>query len=175
MKKYVVTGTNSEVRMGGIVEVRFPFDELGIGIIKYLVTEETIPFLLEKGIIKEIPEPSEIDINDVVKHFASRIGWNIENLDKYLDNLYKIYPAAVFSIILREFAIIMDEKYPGHINKSKEIWSISTLNGEIVRVKNLNKIKNFKNFAAFRTLEDALKAKKIMKRALEDLFNRNGK
>lgn len=175
MKKYVVTGTNSEVRMGGIVEVRFPFDELGIGIIKYPVTEETIPFLLEKGIIKEIPEPSEIDIDDVVKHLASRIGWNIENLDKYLDNLYKIYPAAVFSIILREFAIIMDEKYPDHINKSKEIWSISTLNGEIVRVKNLNKIKNFKNFAAFRTLEDALKAKKIMKRALEDLFNRNGK
>lgn len=175
MKKYVVTGTNSEVRMGGIVEVRFPFDELGIGIIKYPVTEETIPFLLEKGIIKEIPEPSEIDINDVVKHLASRIGWNIENLDKYLDNLYKIYPAAVFSIILREFAIIMDEKYPDHINKSKEIWSISTLNGEIVRVKNLNKIKNFKNFAAFRTLEDALKAKKIIKRALEDLFNRNGK
>ena len=175
MKKYVVTGTNSEVRMGGIVEVRFPFDELGIGIIKYPVTEETIPFLLEKGIIEEISEPSEIDIDDVVKHLASRIGWNIENLDKYLDNLYKIYPAAVFSIILREFAIIMDEKYPDHINKSREIWSISTLNGEIVRVKNLNKIKNFKNFAAFRTLEDALKAKKIMKRALEDLFNRNGK
>lgn len=175
MKKYVVTGTNSEVRMGGIVEVRFPFDELGIGIIKYPVTEETIPFLLEKGIIKEIPEPSEIDIDDVVKHLASRIGWNVENLDKYLDNLYKIYPAAVFSIILREFAIIMDEKYSDHINKSKEIWSISTINGEIVRVKNLNKIKNFRNFAAFRTLEDALKAKKIMKRALEDLFNRNGK
>lgn len=175
MKKYVVTGTNSEVRMGGIVEVRFPFDELGIGIIKYPVTEEIIPFLLEKGIIEEISEPSEIDIDDVVKHLASRIGWNIENLDKYLDNLYKIYPAAVFSIILRELAIIMDEKYPDHINKSKEIWSISTLNGEIVRVKNLNKIKNFKNFAAFRTLEDALKAKKIMKRALEDLFNRNEK
>ena len=76
---------------------------------------------------------------------------------------------------MRELAIIMDEKYPDHINKSKEIWSISTLSGEIVRIKSLNKIKNFRNFAAFRTLEDALKAKKIMKRALEDLFNRNGK
>ena len=170
MKKYVIVGTNSEVRMGGIVEVRF-----NIGIIEYPVTEKTIPFLLEKGIIKEISEDSEIDIDDVVKHLADRIGWNIENLDKYLNNLYKIYPAAVFSIILRELAIIMDEKYPDHINKSKEIWSISTLNGEIVRIKCLNKIKNFRNFAAFRTLEDALKAKKIMKRALEDLFNRNGK
>lgn len=175
MKKYVIVGTNSEVRMGGVVEVRFPFDELGIGIIEYPVTEKTIPFLLEKGIIKEISEDSEIDIDDVVKHLADRIGWNIENLDKYLNNLYKIYPAAVFSIILRELAIIMDEKYPDHINKSKEIWSISTLNGEIARIKCLNKVKNFRNFAAFRTLEDALKAKKIMKRALEDLFNRNGK
>lgn len=175
MKKYVIVGTNSEVRMGGIVEVRFPFDELGIGIIEYPVTEKTIPFLLERGIIKEVSEDSEINIDDVVKHLADRIGWNIENLDKYLNNLYKIYPVAVFSIILRELAIIMDEKYPDHINKSKEIWSISTLSGEIVRIKCLNKIKNFRNFAAFRTLEDALKAKKIMKRALEDLFNRNGK
>ena len=80
MKKYVVTGTNSEVRMGGIVEVRFPFDELGIGIIKYPVTEETIPFLLEKGIIKEIPEPSEIDINDVVKYLKKYLQYSVYHL-----------------------------------------------------------------------------------------------
>lgn len=175
MKEYVIVGTNSEVRVGGIIEVRFPFDELGIGIIEYPVTEETIPFLLKKGIIEEISESSEIDIDDVVKHLASRIGWNIENLDKYLNNLYKIYPAAVFSIILRELAIILDEKYPDHINKSKEVWAISTINGEIVRIKNLDKIKNFRNFAAFRTLEDAMEAKKIMKKALADLFKGNGK
>lgn len=43
---------------------------------------------------------------------------------------------------------------------SKEIYVISCLNGEITKVKDLNKIKNFKNFAAFRTLEDAITAKK---------------
>lgn len=109
-----------------------------------------------------------------VEHLAKRIKWNVENLVKYFDNLYKIYPAAVFSIVLRELAIIMDEKYPDHINKSKEIWTISTINGEIGRIKNLDKIKNFRNFAAFRTLEDAMEAKKIMKEALADLFKRDG-
>ena len=110
-----------------------------------------------------------------VEHLAKRIKWNVENLVKYFDNLYKIYPAAVFSIVLRELAIIMDEKYPDHINKSKEIWTISTINGEIGRIKNLDKIKNFRNFAAFRTLEDAMEAKKIMKEALADLFKGDGK
>ena len=87
-----------------------------------------------------------------IKHLADRIHWNVENLRKYLSNLYTIYPAAVFSIMLREVAIVLDEKYDNHIENSKEIYVISSLNGEISKVKDLNKIKNFKNFAAFRTL-----------------------
>lgn len=55
---------------------------------------------------------------------------------------------------------MLDEKYPDHINKSKEVWVISTLDGEIKQIKELHKIKNFRNFAAFRSLDDALTAKK---------------
>ena len=49
------------------------------------------------------------------------------------------------------------------------------LNGEIIKIKDLNKIKNFKNFAAFRTLEDALTAKHILKDPMKQLFKRDGK
>lgn len=61
------------------------------------------------------------------------------------------------------------------IENSKEIYGISSLNGEVTKVKNLNKIKNFKNFAAFRTLDDALAAKHILKGLSDLLFKSNGK
>lgn len=76
---------------------------------------------------------------------------------------------------LIEVAIVLDEKYDNHIENSKEIYVISCLNGEISKVKDLNKIKNFKNFAAFRTLEDAITAKKILEEPMKQLFKRDGK
>ena len=77
--------------------------------------------------------------------------------------------------MLREVAIVLDEKYDNHTENSKEIYVIRSLNGEISKVKDLNKIKNFKNFAAFRTLEDAITAKKILEEPMKQLFKRGGK
>lgn len=77
--------------------------------------------------------------------------------------------------MLRGVAIVLDEKYDNHIENSKEIYVIRSLNGEISKVKDLNKIKNFKNFAAFRTLEDAITAKKILEEPMKQLFKRGGK
>ena len=112
------------------------------------------------------------DIEYYLDHLAERIGWKYENLDKYIANLIDIYPAAACSIILREVAIVLDEKYPDHIERSKEIWTISMTDGEIKKVKDLNRIKNFKNFAAFRTLDDAKAAKHIMKTFMKKMYGR---
>lgn len=139
-----------------------------------IVSKKTLPDLIKQGVIvnKGADKDIDFDIPTVMAHLAERIGWNINNLDKYLDNLYKINPAALFSVLLREVAIMLDEKYPDPINNSKEIWVISTLDGEIKQVKELHKIKNFRNFAAFRSLDDALIAKKIMAPTLQDLYGR---
>lgn len=77
--------------------------------------------------------------------------------------------------MLREVAIVLDEKYDNHIKNSKEIYVISCLSGEITKVKDLNRIKNFKDFAAFRTLDDALAAKRILEEPMKQLFKRSGK
>ena len=104
-------------------------------------------------------------------------GWVrvIDTKELNLGNLYTIYPAAVFSILLREVSKLTKEKYDNHIENSNEIYVISCLSGEISKVKDLNKIKNFKNFAAFRTLDDALAAKHILKDPMKQLFKRSGK
>lgn len=180
MKKFVFAKSGSEVKMGDRVVIGM---ESAYGLMPFyiiIVSEKTIPSLIEEGIIKEVEEKVEeegthIDPYFYIEHLAKRIHWNKDNLQKYLANLYTIYPAAVLSIMLREIAIVMDEKYKNHIENSKEIYVISTLSGEITKVKDLDRIKNFKNFAAFRTLDDALAAKHILRDPMRQMFKRGGK
>lgn len=180
MKKFVFAKSGSEVKMGDRVAIGM---ESAYGLIPFytiIVSEKTIPSLIEEGIIKEVEEKVEEEGTHIypyfyIEHLAKRIHWNVDNLRKHLGNLYTIYPAAVFSILLKEIALVLDEKYDNQIENSKEIYVISCLNGEISKVKDLSKIKNFKNFAAFRTLDDALAAKHILKDPMKQLFKRGGK
>lgn len=174
MSKLILKRTGKSVEKGEklvkVVEVfglPIPVDEI-------VLDGKTLHDLIKQGVIVEegTDKGVDFDIPAAMIHLAKRIGWSSNNLDKYLDSLYKINPAAVFSVLLKEVAIMLDERYPDHINKSKEIWVISTLDGEIKQVKELHKIKNFRNFAAFRSLDDALIAKKIMAPALQDLYGR---
>jgi hypothetical protein len=174
MSKLILKETGKEVKMGDkLIQVATMFG-LPVLVKEIIVSKKTIPDLIKRGVIVEegADKGIDFDIPAAVVHLAERIGWNSSNLDKYLDNLYRISPAAVFSVLLKEVAIMLDEKYPDHINKSKEVWVISTLDGEIKQIKELHKIKNFRNFAAFRSLDDALTAKKIMTPALQDLYGR---
>lgn len=160
MNKLKIKHSGKEVKMGDkLVKV-------------VTINETTLPDLIKQGIIVEESSISDITIDSVIQHLADKIGWNRENLEKYFDNPYKISPAAVFEIVLKEVAILLDEKYPDHIRNSKEIWVINKVNGEIHRLKYLNKIKSFKHFAAFRSLEDALVAEKVMAPALKDLYGK---
>lgn len=174
MSKLILKRTGKPVEKGEkLVEVAEVFGLL-IPVDEIVLDDKTIPDLIKQGVIVEesADKGIDFDIPAAMAHLAERIGWSSNNLDKYLTNLYKISPAAVFSVLLKEVAIMLDERYPDHINKSKEVWIISTLDGEIKQVKELHKIKNFRNFAAFRSLDDALVAKTIMKDALRDLYGR---
>lgn len=176
MKKLIFVETGKEVEMGKTLAFGMNSAYGFIPFYTVIISEKIIPSLIKEGIIKEVEdEETHIDLNFYLEHLAGRIHWNVDNPRKYLGNLYTIYPAAVFSILLREVAIVLDEKYDNHIENSKEIYVISCLNGEISKVKDLNKIKNFKNFAAFRSLEDAITAKRILEEPMKQLFRRNGK
>lgn len=175
MKKYFETNTGEEIKFGDILNISMGTTNGNISL-DIVFNDTSAQWLIDLGAIEEkdgnVKADNNLDIPKVILHLANRIGWSSNNLDKYLDNLYKISPISVFDIILKEIAIILDRKYPDHINKSKEIWTISVLNGEIVQLKDINKIKNFRNFAAFRSLDDALVAKTILKDALKDLYGR---
>lgn len=178
MKKYVFVKTGAIVEMGHKL-ARVANTVLGPVVIEEVeITEETLPKFIKEGVIsvqEEETNCTHVDTDYYILHLAERINWKPENLAKYLVNLASINETAVFSILLREIAIVLDKKYPDHIERSKEIYGISSTDGEIRKVKELHKIKNFKNFAAFRTLDDALCAKHILKDFMKELFKKGGK
>ena len=174
MNKLKLKKTGKEVKMGEKLIKVMNLCGIPIPIAQVEINKTTLPDLIKHGIIVAEGSDSDIDITigGAIQHLANRIGWNKENLEKYLSNLYKISPAAAFEIVLKEVAILLDEKYPDHINNSNEIWVINKVNGEIQKLKDMSKIKSFQHFAAFRSLDDALIAKKIMAPALQDLYGR---
>ena len=100
---------------------------------------------------------------------AEKKGWEPKKMLSYIDNLTKFSPQAAFSVLLREIAIDFDNKYKDHIEKSKEIWVVSLLDGKVEQI-NKAKVKNYRNFSAFRCREDAEKACKILDKRLKNMF-----
>ena len=172
MNKLKLKKTGKEVKMGEKLIKVVELFGIPVPVAQIEVNETTLPDLIKHGIVVAEGSDSDIDITieGAVQHLANRMGWNKKNLERYFNNLYKISPAAVFEIILKEVAILLDKKYPNHISNSKEIWVINKVNGEIQKLKDMSKIKSFQHFAAFRSLEDAKIACRITRDILKEMF-----
>lgn len=112
---------------------------------------------------------SKVILCDCLDKIADRCNLSIVDIHKLADLLAKINPSLLFSLFLKEIAVNLDSKYEDHISKCEEIFTISTLDGRIHRVPRAN-IKNFRNFAAFRTEEDARTACRILRPLLKSMF-----
>lgn len=144
-----------------------------------VVTEAALPKLIEKGIITSLgsdfdvdkvkPAESHMNLHYYVEKLAKKLNWKVEKMYNYLNTIDSVYPAAAFSMILREVAIELDKKYEDHIEKSPEIYVISMFDGKITKANKAH-IKNYRNFAAFRSVEDAKTARSIVREILKELF-----
>lgn len=145
----------------------------------YVVDEEIIPVLIEQGVLctkeslsekkKDADDISKDDLAFYVNKVAQRFGWKPAKACNYLNTIDSCYPAAAFAIILREIAIELDKKYEDHISNSPEIYSISLIDGRITKLYK-SSIRSYKNFAAFRTIDDAKFACKVLREFLKDMF-----
>ena len=126
----------------------------------------------DTSLVDPIKESVVKDLSYYVGKVGERTGWKYEKTRNLLNKLDEIYPIAAFSLILREIAIDRDSQYVDHIEDSPEIFSITVLDGHIVQLDKRS-IQNYRNFAAFRTIEDAKIACRILSPIMKDLF-RNG-
>ena len=189
MEKFILKN-GKEVKMGdklikhGVADTPF-----GKGFImqEIIVNEETLPELIKVGVLTQVDcahgadcpcrhctrGEVPMDMNFYIEKIAARLGWKPEKVYNYLNSVDSILPAAAFSMVLREIAIELDKKYEDHIENSPEIYVISMLDGRITKANKAH-IKNYRNFAAFRTIEDAKIACRIVKPILKEMFKSKG-
>lgn len=142
-----------------------------------VVTEDILPRLLELGIVTTtnptkstvVESEAPMELEYYIQKIAKKLGWKMEKVYNYLNSVDSILPTAAFSMVLREVAIELDKKYEDHIEKSPEIYVISMLDGRITKANKAH-IKNYRNFAAFRTIEDAKIACRITRDILKEMF-----
>lgn len=160
-----------------VPKIEDPFFGEGTIMQHIVVTKDILPKLLQAGIVtttkpaKSTVVKSEVpmELEYYIQKIAEKLGWKVEKVYNYLNNIDTILPAAAFSMVLREIAIELDKKYEDHIEKSPEIYVISMFDGRITKANKAH-IKNYKNFAAFRSVDDAKIACKITKDILKDMF-----
>lgn len=180
MKKYFLKDDGKEIKVGDIISVveksSSPTVECTV-VGTFTITEEILPMLIQSGIIvvgkdkskKEVP----LDLLYYVSKLGRKQGWSTSKTLRYLTVTDNIYTAAMFSILLKEIAIELDKKYSDHIRNSEEIYAVSVIDGNIYKVESGNI--NFRNFAAFRSKEDAATACTILKRYTDKMFNSDDK
>lgn len=171
---FYLADTGKEVTYGDVIRSHMKCENGVSQTTSITLNLETVPILIQLGILKPAPLSNTLDmgisISDVINRLATRLGWKPQRVERYLNGIDTIMPMAAFNIVIRELAIIIDGKYPDHINNSEKIYCISSLDGRIHEVCRAH-IKNFRNFAAFRTLEDARLACRILREPLKQMFS----
>lgn len=184
MEKFYLNN-GKEVQIGDtltkVIKTKHPLFGESTMVESVVVTEAAIPKLLKAGIIsksigKVVKEAEEhemegkkLSLDYYIEKLAERLDWKVDKVYNYLNTIDSVYPVAAFSMILREVAIELDKKYKDHIENSPEIYVISVFDGRITKANKAH-IKNYRNFAAFRSVEDAKIACSIMKDILKELF-----
>ena len=168
-EKLYLASTGKEVNYGDQIIGNFCKDG-STSMIVITISDAVVPMLKASGILVTTP-PKDTDVTmyKAMERIANRLGWKIQKVKRYLNSVAEIMPMAALNMIVKEIAVMLDEKYPDHINKSEKIYCISSLDGRIHEVCKAH-IKNYRNFAAFRTIEDAKLACSILREPLKDMF-----
>lgn len=89
MKKYLDKRGN-EIKVGAVLVCTLLNSETGERSHEIMIaTEEVLEKAVKDGALKVVEEGgTHLNIEFYAEHLADRIGWKLNNLVKYLDNLY---------------------------------------------------------------------------------------
>lgn len=142
------------------------------------LTSSEARILVMKGILKEeklLDREEAIPVVPTIDEVLALISTWLVGAPHAKDTAKEFLAAmpdyAGFSVVLRALAVLIDRKYPDHINNADvdEYFTIDMTNGRVCKVPK-GKIKNFRNFAAFRSIDDIKIATKILRPSIKELW-----
>lgn len=178
MNKYYYADSDVEVKVGGPIDLHIKSSAGNITIQIDKVDEKTLENLVKIGAIRKVSRMSgrkllakediPMDLEFYVSKLEKQLGQEPGFLAMLQKATWRIAPASVSDLLLMFIAKYLDEQYPDHIRESKELFGVD-VDGRIVRL-NPKEIKTFRTFAAFRSLDDARIACRILKPLKKKIF-----
>lgn len=134
--------------------------------LQVLADENLVAQLLEAGVIEE---EWKLSMEDIVDHLDNRINCDV---NVFLENLEKVNKKALFILLLKEAALVLDNEYDGHIKYADELWGVSMVNYKpflMTQEPGLILNTDFTKMAAFRCKKDAEDAIEVLKPLIDKL------
>lgn len=177
MEKSFITKEGKRVFLNEPFNACFETKEEGCTVVHLIRTNKldaaTAERLVRLGILKEygVPKAENITIKDTLKLIGEWIVGTPDAIKTTIE-LLNIFPDYIkFEMMLRAAAVLIDRKYPDHINNAKvdKYFTINMTDGKVCEVPKKS-IKNFRNFAAFRTLDDIKIATKLLRPIMKHIW-----
>ena len=154
MKKYRFINSEESFEIGEHINLQVVADE------------NLIAQLLEAGVIEE---EWKLSMEDIVEHLDNRINCDV---NVFLENLEKVNKRALFILLLKEAALVLDNEYDGHIKYADELWGVSMATYKpflMTQEPGLILNTDFTKMAAFRCKKDAEDAVEVLKPLIDKL------
>ena len=177
MEKSFITKEGKRVFLNEPFNACFETKEEGCTVVHLIRTNKleaaTAERLVRLGVLKEygVPKAENITINDMFKLIGEWIVGTPDAVGTIVELLNTLPDYIKFEMMLRAAAVLIDRKYPDHINNAKvdRYYTINMTDGKVCEVPKKS-IKNFRNFAAFRTLDDIKIATKLLRPLMKHIW-----
>lgn len=177
MEKSFITKEGKRVFLNEPFNACFETKEEGCTVVHMIRTNKldatTAERLVRLGVLKEygVPKAENITIKDMFKLIGEWIVGTPDAIETIIELLNTLPDYIKFEMMLRAAAVLIDRKYPDHINNAKvdKYFTINMTDGKVCEVPKKS-IKNFKNFAAFRTLDDIKIATKLLRPLMKHIW-----
>ena len=177
MEKSFITKEGKRVFLNEPFNACFETKEEGCTVVHLIRTNKldaaTAERLVRLEVLKEygIPKAENITINDMFKLIGEEIVGTPDAVGTIVELLNTLPDYIKFEMMLRAAAVLIDRKYPDHINNAKvdKYYTINMTDGKVCEVPKKS-IKNFRNFAAFRTLDDIKIATKLLRPLMKHIW-----
>lgn len=177
MEKSFITKEGKRVFLNEPFNACFETKEEGCTVVHLIKTNKldatTAERLVRLGVLKEygIPKAENITIKDMFKLIGEWIVGTPDAIETVIELLNTLPDYIKFEMMLRAAAVLIDRKYPDHINNAKvdKYFTINMTDGKVCEVPKKS-IKNFRNFAAFRTLDDIKIATKLLRPLMKHIW-----
>ena len=181
MNRFFIKDTKEEVFLGKPLKITLSKGGVTQHIEANPCTPELMAYLINLGVVVTSsdkpkyanPHGISLSVKYYVAKLARKMNLKFEVCEAMLGNIASYSPIAVISLLAKQISLELDQHYDGHIRDAEHIFVLSTVDGTITEIPAKARVEtNYRNFAAFRSLEDANLAYSILSNLYNEAFKK---